>query len=132
MHGTTAQPPRPARQRDYNGAHPFSQGKLVGIFMYSWMTTSSAYRRTWALAMLLVCALSVPPARGPATEKSLNVQLLELAKRGEEARARKVLEAGAAPDSRNRKGETAVYLFARDGNLGAVTMLLERGASVDL
>jgi len=132
MHGTTAQPPRPARQRDYNGGDPFSQGKLPGIFMHFWMTSSSARWRPWALAALLACGLSVALGQEPISEKSLNVQLLEFAKRGEEPRARKVLEAGAAPDSRNRKGETALYMFARDGNLAGVAMLLERGASVDL
>jgi 1-deoxy-D-xylulose-5-phosphate reductoisomerase len=84
------------------------------------------------LAVLLASALGGAQAQEPIPEKSLNVQLLEFAKRSEDARARKVLDAGAAPDSRNRQGETALFMFARDGNLAAVTLLVGRGASVDL
>ena len=82
------------------------------------------------VALASVCCAAYAQTATP--EKSLNVQLLEFAKRGDEARARNALDAGAAPDSRNRAGETALYMFARDGRLAAVVLLLERGASVDL
>ena len=116
MHGTTAQPPRPARQRDYNGGHPFSQGKVAGIFMYWWMTTSSACRRPWAWRRCWPAALSVALGQEPVSEKSLNVQLLELPS-GARSRVRARCSRLGLPDSRNRKGETALYMFARDGNL---------------
>ena len=107
--------------------------KPIGrIFMRLPMTSSSTRRAPWVLAAVLACMLGTARGQEPTPEKSLNVQLLEFAKRGEDARVRKVLDAGAAPDSRNRRGETALYMFARDGNRAAVGLLLERGASVDL
>ena len=85
-----------------------------------------------AAVVAFASACGVGYAQTPPAEKSLNVQLLEFAKRGDEMRARNALDAGAAPDSRNRAGETALYMFAREGRLSAVVLLLERGASVDL
>ena len=87
------------------------------------------------LAVLALTSLAlggVGHAQTGQPEKSLNAQLIEFAKQGDEARARKVLEAGAVPDSRNRQGETALFMFSRRGSLPAVVMLLERGADPNL
>ena len=72
-------------------------------------------------------------AYGQSTaELSLNAQLLTGARSGDEAMVRRALEAGAAPNSRNRAGDTALMIFIRKGNVPMVDLLLGKGADVNL
>lgn len=66
------------------------------------------------------------------TELSLNAQLLTGARDGDEALVRRALDAGAAPNSRNRTGDTALIIFIRKGNTAMVDLLLGKGADVNL
>jgi len=66
------------------------------------------------------------------TELSLNAQLLAGARNGDEALVRRALEAGAAPNSRNRAGDTALMIFIRKGIAPMVDLLLRKGADVNL
>jgi len=63
---------------------------------------------------------------------TLNAQLVSAARRGDEGLARQTLERGAAVNTRNRGGNTALMLFTEQGNRSMVELLLERGADVDL
>lgn len=47
------------------------------------------------------------------------------------AAARRLLEAGADPNTRTAAGETPLHLAARAGNLDILPLLVERGAAVD-
>jgi len=85
-----------------------------------------------ALASSLLTApvyAAEPPAQ--VTEQQLNVRLLEFSKSQDEARARRMIEEGAAVNSRNRAGETPLILWVKAGNAGMVVWLLEKGASVN-
>jgi hypothetical protein len=87
------------------------------------------------LAAALVLSLAVDAAAQDApgvNPKSLNAQLIEFAKKGEDARAMKVLDQGADANTRNRSGQTALYLFAQKGKADAVARLIEKGADVNL
>jgi uncharacterized protein len=44
----------------------------------------------------------------------------------------RALEAGAAPNSRNRAGDTALMIFIRKGDATMVDLLLGKGADVNL
>ena len=74
------------------------------------------------------------PCFGQPTEaeQSLNAQLLVGARNNDVATVRRALEKGAAPDARNRAGDTALMVFARKGDLEMAQWLLDKGASADL
>src|ERR1700741_498199 len=85
-----------------------------------------------ALALSLFAALTYgPTAAAQATEQQLNVHLLEFSKSQDEARARRMVEEGAAVNSRNRAGETPLILWVKAGNAGMVAWLIEKGAAVN-
>ena len=63
---------------------------------------------------------------------TLNAQLLVASRAGDEATALRLLDRGAAINSRNRGGNTALLMFAEKGNSRMVTSLLKRGADVNL
>jgi uncharacterized protein len=71
-------------------------------------------------------------AQQSAADVSLNAQLLTGARNGDEALVRRALDAGAAPNSRNRTGDTALMFFIRKGNAAMVDLLLGKGADVNL
>src|ERR1700704_4753834 len=87
----------------------------------------------FVVSSLFYALLFVASAYGQdATELSLNAQLLAGAGNGDEALVRRALEAGAAPNSRNRAGDTALIMFIRKGNAPMVDLLLGKGADVNL
>ena len=71
-------------------------------------------------------------AQQTSVELSLNAQLLAGARNGDEALVRRALEGGAAPNSRNRTGDSALMIFIRKGNAPMVDLLLGKGADVNL
>uniref|UniRef100_UPI0035166499 ankyrin repeat domain-containing protein n=1 Tax=Limimaricola soesokkakensis TaxID=1343159 RepID=UPI0035166499 len=58
--------------------------------------------------------------------------LMEVARRGEEKTARKLLEQGAAPDETDKQGRTALMHAAETGHLDTARSLVEAGADPDL
>lgn len=83
--------------------------------------------------LVLVLASALPVLSSSyAEELAWNAQLIEFAKKGDADRARRALDAGAHPNSRNRKSETALFLFAKAGNLDLVKQLAGKGADVNL
>ena len=97
------------------------------------MTQHRRFASLLALALVAGSPLyaSAQDATG-ADPKSLNAQLIEFAKKGDEARVLKALEQGANPNTRNRSGQTALYLFAQKGKAEAAAKLIEKGADVNL
>jgi len=63
---------------------------------------------------------------------TLNAQLVSAARRGDESLARQTIDRGAALNTRNRGGNTALMLFTEKGNRPMVELLIERGADVNL
>ena len=92
------------------------------------------------LLLFGISAMSCPGAHAQnmgdadfdASAYNLNAQLLAVSKKGDAERASALLSRGAAPNARNRNGETPLMLFARKGNGPMVRTLLEKGGDVNL
>lgn len=78
---------------------------------------------------LLVQAL--PAAAQHATHPNLNAQLLVAAREGNVAFAKQALANGAAPDSRNRFGDTPLIIAAKRGNTELARTMIDAGANVN-
>src|SRR5262245_8015004 len=89
-----------------------STRKTVAETSSRWARFGNAAVHTAAVALMGVLAVAPVAAQEGPSPKSLNAQLIEFAKKGDEARVRQLLEQGAAPNTRNRTGQTALYLFA--------------------
>ena len=87
---------------------------------------------------LLFSALDQPLVMHPRAyaqttpDLTLNAQLLVASRNDDVATVRRVLENGAAPNSRNRGGDTALLIFARKGRADMVELLIAKGADVNL
>ncbi len=77
------------------------------------------------IGLTLVLALAF--SRGVAAEDASSA-LLDAAARGDRARVSVLLQAGADPDARDRKGRPALLLAVSSGRLDAVRALLRGGA----
>jgi len=80
---------------------------------------------------LLAASLFGPEALSQDTDQQLNLRLLEFSKQQDEARVRRLVEEGAAVNSRNRLGETPLILWVKAGNAGMVAWLIQKGANVN-
>jgi ankyrin repeat protein len=79
---------------------------------------------------LVLVALALPLSA--ATEDlSLNAQLLAAARNGDETAVARSLERGAAPDSRNRSGDTTLLIACTKGLTGMARLVIERGANIN-
>lgn len=61
----------------------------------------------------------------------MSAELLNAALAGNPDEVRRLLAAGAAPDSANEEGQTALHLAARGGHLETVGLLIGAGADVN-
>ena len=61
----------------------------------------------------------------------MSAELLNAALAGNPDEVRRLLAAGAAPDSANEEGQTALHLAARGGHLKTVGLLIGAGADVN-
>ena len=81
--------------------------------------------------LILLITLS-SSATAHAQDLTFNAQLLVAARNSDEAGVKRLLEVGAAPNSRNRKGDTSLIIAAKKGNFGIAKLLLEHGADVNM
>src|SRR5665213_345575 len=85
------------------------------------------------VVVLLGGALAAVPVQAQAPgNPNLNAQLLVAARQSDVARVERALAQGAAPNSRNRLGKTALLLASEKGNVELVERLLGGGADVNL
>jgi outer membrane protein assembly factor BamB len=82
--------------------------------------------RRLGIALLCCIALAAPAARADDPGEELRAA----AGAGDEARVRKLLEAGVAVDAPARYGQTPLFFAAEKGHLGIARLLIERGANV--
>ena len=67
-----------------------------------------------------------------AQNLSPNAQLLVAARQGDTAAVTRLLDGGAAVNSRNRLGDTPLMIALKNGHKGMARLALERGADVNL
>src|SRR5262245_21721379 len=93
-----------------------------------------ARRRAWARAAVAVWAFSaVVGAWGQATSNpNLNAQQLVAARNNDLPSVQRALADGAAPDSRNRLGKTALRMACEKGQAPLAAAMLRAGADVNL
>src|ERR1041384_3559547 len=80
--------------------------------------------------ILLLCALHTA-ALAQQAAINVNAELLQAARRGNEATVRTLLDQGAVLDSRNRLGDTPLNIAAKNGHTRLGLLLIERGADVN-
>src|SRR5439155_8933325 len=83
--------------------------------------------RGLALALGVLAALSAG-----AQDLSPNAQLLAAARQGDLAAAKRLLDAGAAVNSRNRLGDTPLLIALKNGYKDMARLAVDRGANVNL
>ena len=85
------------------------------------------------LAMALLAANLGGSVRAQtATNPNINAQLLVAARQSDLSALERSLGRGAAPNSRNRLGRTALLMAAEKGHAGMAERLLAAGADVNL
>ena len=90
-------------------------------------------RAVQKVSMMGLCLLGALCLQAPVRAQddvSLNARLLASARAGDEAGVRGALDQGAAVDSRNRIGDTALITAAKRGLTGMARTLVDHGANV--
>src|SRR5258706_301736 len=86
-----------------------------------------------AMAAMLCGAVAASAVHAQAaSHPGLNAQLLVGARQADIAQVERTLAQGAAPDSRNRLGKTALLIAAEKGEAAIAERLLQAGADVNL
>lgn len=83
------------------------------------------------LWMVLPFTVAAATASGAADPRSLNLSLLDAAKKGEAALVESRLLDGASISTRDRFGNTALIYAARGGHFRTARLLIEAGANVN-
>src|SRR5262245_65195591 len=86
-------------------------------------------KRARLIASALVLFAAFPAL---AQDLSPNQHLLAAARQGDLKSVTRLLDAGAAVDSRNRLGDTTLMIALKAGNSGIAMLALDRGANVNL
>src|SRR5262245_36063682 len=86
-------------------------------------------KRARLIASALVLFAAFPAL---AQDLSPNQQLLAAARQGDLKTVTRLLDAGAAVDSRNRIGDTTLMIALKSGNPGIAMLAVDRGANVNL
>ena len=79
---------------------------------------------------LSLCLLA--PVSAGAQDLSPNAQLLVAARQGDLAAVKRLLDGGAAVNSRNRLGDTTLLIALKNGYKDMARLAVERGANVNL
>ena len=87
--------------------------------------------KTGALLVLVLASLSLPGPVARAAEEP-GQALIKAAIKGDVARARALLDAGADPNLADKNGKTPLWEAARHGKVDVVKLLLERHADMEL
>src|SRR6266705_3687623 len=88
-------------------------------------------RRTLIRSLALSLCLLAPVSAG-AQDLSPNARLLAAARQGDLTAAKRLLEGGAALNSRNRLGDTPLLIALKSGHKDMARLAVERGADVNL
>src|SRR2546425_11336909 len=88
-------------------------------------------RRTLIRKLALSLCLLAPVSAG-AQDLPPNAQLLVAARQGDTAAVTRLLDDGAAVNSRNRLGDTPLMIALKNGHKGMARLALERGADGNL
>jgi len=82
------------------------------------------------LLTALLCCVALGAAAQQPSPMGLNAQLLVAARQGDLPTLSRLLDKGAAPNSRNRLGKTSLLIAAEKGQMAMVERLLAVGADV--
>jgi ankyrin repeat protein len=84
-----------------------------------------------ALAMATLLAANFAPARAANDDLPLNARLLASARGADRAGIERALQQGAAVDSRNRLGESALIVVLKSNHPDLAQLMLDAGANVN-
>src|SRR6266581_5057351 len=93
---------------------------------------STSIRRKTLIRKLALSLCLLASVSAGAQDLSPNAQLLVAARQGDLAAVKRLLEGGAAVNSRNRLGDTPLLIALKNGNEDMARLAVERGASVNL
>jgi uncharacterized protein len=94
-------------------------------------TAKSRTSRVLVLAMATLIGAVVPHARAGDEDLSVNARLLVSARSADRAGIERALQQGAAVDSRNRLGESALIVVLKSNRPDLAPLLLDAGANVN-
>src|SRR5437870_10672122 len=89
-------------------------------------------RRKTLIRKLALSLCPLAPVLAGAQDLSPNAQLLVAARQGDLAAAKRLLEGGAAVNSRNRLGDTPLLIALKNGYKDVARLAVDRGANVNL
>src|SRR5438132_14132965 len=88
--------------------------------------------RTATAAMLWLWMAAMPAGAQAPTHPNLNARLLVAARQADVVQVERTLAQGAAPNSRNRLGKTALLIASEKGDVAIAERLLKAGADLEL
>src|SRR6266508_3286853 len=85
----------------------------------------------WLLASIVAVAIAMP-AHAAEDDLSVNARLLLAARNADAGGVDRALKSGAAANSRNRLGETALLIALKKNDLGLAKTMLDAGTDINL